>query len=80
MDSINLIGAEEVSRASSRMVSAADTMSQAASSIDHSNEMFLRRFEELVTRQELAAEKMANAADKIASTNQKSIFERVFGK
>ena len=55
MDSyITLLGTEEVSRAASTMRCAADTMSQAASSIDNSNEMFLRRFEDLVIRMEHA--------------------------
>jgi len=50
-DYITLVGAEEVTRAANRMTSAADTMSQAASSIDHTLEMFLRRYEELIGRE-----------------------------
>ncbi len=70
---IHLVGAEEVTRAASRMSIAANTMSQAASSIDHTLEMFLRRYEELVQRQELAVAKMT-------AVDEMSIFERVFGK
>lgn len=68
---ITLMGAEEVSRAASRMQSAAETMSQAASSIDHSNEMFLRRFDEIVSRLEEAV---------VMKEDERSIFEQVFGK
>jgi hypothetical protein len=48
---VTLLGAEEVSRAANRMQSAAETMSQAASSIDHTLEMFLRRYDELISRE-----------------------------
>lgn len=68
-DYITLVGAEEVTRAAGRMQSAADQMSQAASSIDHSLEMFLRRFEELVVRMEEANKK-----------EERSAFEMIFGK
>ena len=50
-ETVTLLGAEEVSRAASRMQSAADQMSSAASSIDHTFEMFLRRYEELLSRE-----------------------------
>lgn len=56
-DYIHLVGAEEVSRAGNNMRAAADTMSQAASSISESNDQFLRRFEDLVTRMEHALRK-----------------------
>ena len=50
-DYITLLGAEDVQRAGRTISSAADTMSQAASSIDHTLEMFLRRYEELISRE-----------------------------
>lgn len=49
---IHLVGAEDVQRAAGRISSAADTMSNAASSIEGSLEMFLRQFEQLVCRLE----------------------------
>ncbi len=70
---ITLLGTEDVVRAGNRMSSAADTMSQAASSIDDTLERFLRRYEELVVRQEVAAAMEAKKDDR-------SIFEMVFGK
>ncbi len=51
VDFVTLLGAEDVVRAANKMQSAADTMSQAASSIDHTLEMFLRRYEELISRE-----------------------------
>jgi len=70
---VHLVGAEEVTRAASNMRAAAEQMTQAASSIDHTLEMFLRRYEELVQRQELVVAQMT-------AVDEKSIFERVFGK
>lgn len=49
---VHLVGAEEVSRASHRMSSAADDMNNAAMSIDSTLTMALNRFEELVQRLE----------------------------
>ncbi len=51
VDDVSLLGAEDVTRAAGKMQSAADQMSQAASSIDHTLEMFLRRYEELISRE-----------------------------
>ena len=70
---VTLLGAEEVSRAASRIQSAAGSMENAAASIDHSHDMFLRRFEDLVSRMEAAVEKTAEP-------DKRSIFEQVFGK
>jgi hypothetical protein len=49
---ITLLGAEDVSRAGRQMASAADDMLRAASIISESNDLFIRRFDELVTRME----------------------------
>ncbi len=70
---ITLLGAEDVQRAGHTIAGAAERMNQAASSIDHTMEMFLRRYEELVVRQEVAAAMEAKKDDR-------SIFEMVFGK
>ncbi len=70
---ITLLGAEDVQRAGNTIRAAAETMAQAAASIDHSNEMFLRRYEELVSR-------MEQAAEKIHEKDKRSVFEQVFGK
>ena len=51
-ESIYLVGAEDVRRAASTMSSAADEMQRAANIISESNDMFIRRFEELVCRLE----------------------------
>lgn len=48
---ITLLGAEDVQRAGHTISAAADRMAQAASSIDHTMEMFLRHYEELISRQ-----------------------------
>ena len=70
---VTLLGTEEVSRAASRIESAAGSMENAAASIDHSHDMFLRRFEDLVSRMEAAVEKTTEP-------DKRSIFEQVFGK
>ena len=51
VDYVTLLGAEDVTRAAGTMRGAAETMSQAASSINHTMEMFLRRYEELISRE-----------------------------
>ncbi|MGE0289349.1 MAG: hypothetical protein AB7I42_24045 [Bradyrhizobium sp.] len=48
MDRIYLSGSEEVGRAGASISSAASEMQRAASSIDSSLEIFMRRFEEQV--------------------------------
>lgn len=70
---IHLVGAEDVTRAANTMSAAADTMARASASIESTLDMFLRRYEELVHRQELAVAKMT-------AVDEKSVFERVFGK
>ncbi len=70
---ITLLGAEDVQRAGNRIMAAADTMAQAASSISESNHLFLIRYEELVDR-------MERAAEKVHEKDKRSIFEQVFGK
>ena len=50
---IHLVGAEEVTRAASRMKSSAEDMLRAANIISESNDQFIRRFEDLVTRMEM---------------------------
>lgn len=50
MNSVHLIGAEEVSRAASNMRSAADEMSRAASNISHSLEMHQRFLDDWLQR------------------------------
>ena len=70
---IHLVGAEDVTRAANTMSAAADQMSRAAASIESSNDMFLRRYEELVGRMETAAEK-------IHENDKQSGFEKIFGK
>ena len=46
-DYITLLGAEDVSRAASRMESAAEQMQRAASAFDHTAERLIRAFESL---------------------------------
>ena len=53
---VHLIGAEEVSRAASRMSSAADDMNRAANQIDDTLFRFLGQFEDLVIRLERIGE------------------------
>lgn len=50
---IHLVGAEDVRKAGSQMRSAADDMLRAANIISESNDQFIRRFEDLVTRMEM---------------------------
>lgn len=52
---IHLVGTEQVQSAANSMRSSAETMKMAANQIDSSLDMFIRRFEELVTRLELVA-------------------------
>lgn len=59
MDCVQLLGAEEVSRAGRDMSSAADSMHQTAGHLDESLRMFLNRFEDLVVRLESAIEEKA---------------------
>lgn len=58
---MHLVGSEEVQRAASTMSSAASEMQQAANTICESNDMFIRRFEELVGRMEQIAAADAHA-------------------
>ncbi len=51
---IHLVGAEDVRKAGSQMASAADDMLRAANIINESHDQFIRRFDELVTRMEMA--------------------------
>jgi hypothetical protein len=57
VDYVQLLGAEEVSRAGRDMSSAADSMRQTAGHLDESLRMFLTRFEDLVVRLESAIKK-----------------------
>ena len=66
---IYLAGAEQIHMASRAMTAAADRMARAAAMIDNSNQQFLIKYEELVTRMEQATDK-----------NTRSLFEQVFGK
>lgn len=50
---ITLLGAEDVTRAASSMRSSAEGMLRAANIISESNDQFIRRFEDLVTRMEM---------------------------
>ena len=50
---ITLLGAEDVTRAASSMRSSAENMLRAANIISESNDQFIRRFEDLVTRMEM---------------------------
>lgn len=50
---ITLLGAEDVTRAASSMRSSAADMLRAANIISESNDQFIRRFEDLVTRMEM---------------------------
>ena len=54
METIHLIGTEEVTRAGHNMNSAAESMRRAADQIDVSLYRFLERFEDLVARMEQA--------------------------
>jgi len=54
---MHLVGAEEVTRAASRMQSAADDMKKAASSIEESLRLFTQRMDELMYRAERLKEK-----------------------
>lgn len=49
---IHLVGAEDVRKAGSQMASAADDILRAANIISESNDQFIRRLDELVTRME----------------------------
>lgn len=51
---IHLVGAEDVRKAGSQMASAAEDILRAANIISESNDRFLQRFDELVTRMEQA--------------------------
>ena len=59
MDSVLLIGAEDVRSAGNTIAAAASDMRQAAANIDGMSDRFLNRLEELVLRFEDAAEKIA---------------------
>jgi len=48
---ITLIGAEDVTRAASSMRSSAEDMLRAANIISESNDQFMRRYEELISRE-----------------------------
>jgi acyl-CoA thioesterase len=50
MNTMLLVGAEEVSRAASRMQDAAEKMTQAAASLDHSLEMQRRFMDDWLNR------------------------------
>ena len=62
METIHLIGAEDVARAGSTIASAADRMSQAAASIDETLTRFTRNMEEMISRAEAAAQSVDRLA------------------
>jgi len=70
---ITLLGAEDVQRAGNTIRAAAESMAQAAATIDESNRQFLIKYEYLVLR-------MEHAVEKIHKKDKRSIFEQVFGK
>lgn len=72
-DYITLLGAEDVTRAGNTIKAAAESMTQAAASIEESNRVFLMRYGELVERMEIAAAK-------VHEQDKRSMFEQVFGK
>jgi len=72
-DSIELIGVEQVQKAGNTMAAAAERMAQAAATVEASNHRFICRFEELIARMEVAAEK-------IGEQDERSMFDVVFGK
>ena len=81
MESISLMGSEEVARAGYRMKEAAELMARSAATIENSNQQLLGgidaaliRYEELVTRMESLAHYPGWDKDK------RSLFEMVFGK
>lgn len=62
MDSMYLMGSEDVSRAASTMSSAASTMQSAASSISHSLEMHQRFLDDWLQRLEAIIENTKQAS------------------
>jgi flagellin-like hook-associated protein FlgL len=60
---VHLIGAEDVRTAANTMSSAADSMRSAASSIDSTLGLFIRRFDEQVSRLEAASDRLATAIE-----------------
>lgn len=62
METIHLIGAEDVARAGSTIQSAAETMSRAAGTIDATMATTIRTFEEFVSRVEVAAQSLDRLA------------------
>lgn len=77
MQTIILVGAEEVGRAGGRIAAAASEMVRAAANIEGTASVFLRRLEDLVTRFEVAAAQVAafgesaqHAADVLQATNE----------
>lgn len=58
MDSINLVGAQDVSRAGSTIQSAAESMQETMTQLDNTLLYYLNRNEELVKRIETSIEKV----------------------
>ena len=65
METIHLIGAEDVARAGSTIQSSAETMSRAAGTIDATMATTIRTFEEFVSRIEVAAQSVERLADSV---------------
>ncbi len=63
METIHLIGAEDVKRAGSRISDAASRIEMAASSFESTVDMALRRFEDLIDRAEAVARSVERLAD-----------------
>jgi hypothetical protein len=65
---VTLLGAEEVSRAGSRISGAAEEMQRAASAFDEATHRMARAFEDAASRMEAAAERIERAMAQATNT------------
>lgn len=77
VDTVHLIGAEEVRSAGNTISHAADEMKRAAGNMEYALQQHQRFMDDWLQRFEAAVEKMAAPPQK---SDPPSIFDRVFGK